>query len=117
MTIKRFAGIYRGRNRAVAHNGYVYTVATDPTAADNITEQTRRTLAVIETNLNEAGSDKTRILQATIYLTDISAKAAMDAVWCDWIGPDQANWPQRACVGTALADDHMIEIVVTAALA
>ena len=116
MAIQRIAGKSRGRSRAVVHNGYVYTVATDNTGSETIAEQTRRTLAVIEANLIEAGSDKTRILQATIYLTDMSAKAAMDEAWCDWIGPDEGNWPQCACVGAALAEDHQIEVVVTAAL-
>ena len=116
MTIKRLHGTARGRCRATVHGGLVYAVATDPGNAEGITAQTRNTLAALEATLEEAGSDKTRILQATVYLRDMSAKAEMDAVWCDWIGPED-NWPQRACIGTDLAGEDLVEIVVTATLA
>ncbi|MDH3919559.1 MAG: Rid family hydrolase, partial [Rhodospirillales bacterium] len=66
--------------------------------------------------LLEAGSDKSRLLQATVYLRDMSMKADMDAVWCAWVG-DEENWPERACVGADLAGEDLVEIVVTAALA
>jgi enamine deaminase RidA (YjgF/YER057c/UK114 family) len=73
-------------------------------------------LAALDKNLEDAGSDKTRLLQATVYLNDMATKADMDAVWCDWIG-DSENWPQRACVGADLAGDDLVEIVVTATVA
>ncbi len=113
MTITRVHGESRGRCRAVAHGGYVYAVATHESSATTIEEQTANALAVLEKNLSDAGSGKDRILQATVYLRDMSTKAAMDEVWCEWIGPEE-NWPQRACVGTDLAGDDLIEIVVTA---
>lgn len=113
MTIKRISGQARGRCRAVAHGGLVYAVATDMSSATGIAEQTRRTLEALEKNLVDAGSGKSGILQATVYLRDMSVKAEMDAVWCDWIG-DAENWPQRACVGADLAGDDLVEIVVTA---
>ena len=72
-------------------------------------------LYALEKNLIDAGSGKSGLLQVTVYLTDMSMKAEMDAVWCDWIG-DEGNWPQRACVGVDLAGDDLIEIVATAAL-
>jgi enamine deaminase RidA (YjgF/YER057c/UK114 family) len=116
MTITRIAGTSRGRSRAVAHNGLVYAVATDTTSAADIAEQTRQTLLALDKTLKDAGSDKTRLLQATVYLKDMATKAEMDAVWCDWIG-GQENWPQRACVGADLAGEDLIEIVVTATVA
>lgn len=115
MTIKRLQGTARGRCRATVHGGLVYAVATDLDNAEGIAAQTRNTLAALDATLEEAGSDKTRILQATVYLRDMATKAAMDEVWCDWIGPEE-NWPQRACVGADLAGDDLVEIVVTAAL-
>lgn len=115
MTIKRYPGSSKGRCRAVTHGGLVYAVATDTTSAANIAEQTRLTLQALEQTLLDAGSDKGRILQATVYLRDLSMKAEMDQVWCAWIGGEE-NWPQRACVGTDLAGDDLIEIVVTAAV-
>ena len=115
MTIKRLAGSARGRCRAVVHGGLVYAVATDTTSAVGIAEQTRRTLQTLEQTLIDAGSGKSSLLQATVYLRDMAMKADMDEVWCDWIG-DETNWPQRACVGADLAGNDLIEIVVTAAL-
>ena len=115
MTIERFPGGARGRCRAVRHGGYVYAVATDLSEAASVEEQTRNTLETLEQTLKDAGSDKTRLLQATVYLRDMSTKAEMDEVWCEWIGPEE-NWPQRACVGTDLAGGDLVEIVVTAAV-
>ncbi len=115
MTIKRFHGKSKGRCRAVAHGGVVYAVATDTTSADGISEQTRLTLETLEKLLSETGSGKSGLLQATVYLRDMSTKPAMDAVWREWVGSEE-HWPQRACVGADLAGDDLIEIVVTAAL-
>ena len=115
MTIKRIAGTSKGRSRAVVHGGLVYTVETDQSAAGSVAEQTRLTLAAIDDNLRDAGTDKSRLIQATVYLRDMATKDEMDAVWCDWIGGAD-NWPQRACVGTDLAGADLVEIVVVAAL-
>jgi enamine deaminase RidA (YjgF/YER057c/UK114 family) len=113
MTIERFSGPSRGRCRAVSHNGLVYAVATDTTGSPTLAEQTRRTLEALEQNLIDAGSGKSGLLQVTVYLRDMSGKPEMDAVWCDWVVPEE-NWPQRACVGADLAGDDMVEIVATA---
>ena len=109
--IERTPGQGRGRCRVVAHGGLVWTVATGPGAT--VAEQTKSTLAQLEANLREAGTDKARILEATVYLTDMATKAEMDAVWCGWIPDD--GWPCRACVGTNLAPGDLVEIKLTAA--
>ncbi|MDH3699811.1 MAG: RidA family protein [Alphaproteobacteria bacterium] len=113
MTIDRWQGSAKGRNRAVRHNGIVYTVATAPGA--DIQAQTRATLDAIDKNLADAGSDKTRLISVQIFLADMTQKDGMDSVWNDWIGAEWQNWPQRACVGAPLAGDTLVEIVVTAA--
>jgi enamine deaminase RidA (YjgF/YER057c/UK114 family) len=113
MTIQRWKGGAAGRNRAVRHAGIVYTVATAP--GPDIQAQTRKSLEIIENNLNEAGSDKTRMISVQIFLADMSQKDAMDEVWNAWIGPDWQTWPQRACVGAPLAGSTLVEIVVKAA--
>lgn len=112
MTIERFAGDARGRSRAVAHEGRIYTVATAADTSQDLAGQTEQTLAAIDRNLADCGADRTRILSATVYLVDITRKAEMDAAWNAWIGPD--NWPQRACVGAALHGDTLVEITVVA---
>lgn len=110
----RYPAGRKGRCSAVAHNGYVYAVATDTSSASGIAEQTQRALAELDQALETAGSGKAGLLQATVYLSNIADKAEMDEIWCDWIG-DESNWPQRACIGVDLAGDDLIEIVVIAA--
>jgi enamine deaminase RidA (YjgF/YER057c/UK114 family) len=112
MNIQRFPGSAAGRSRAVAFDNLVFTVAT-ATGSPSLQEQTRQVLARIDQNLADAGTDKTRLLSATVYLADISRKAEMDEVWNEWIGPE--NWPQRACVQAGLAPGVLVEITVIAA--
>ena len=109
LPIERWRGDARGRCRATAWGELVFTVGTAPGAS--LAEQTRATLAAIDANLADAGSDRSRLLSATVYLTDIGGKAEMDAVWCEWIGGPE-NWPQRACVQAALAPGTLVEITV-----
>ena len=110
--IERITGRAIGRCRAVAHDGLVWCVATAQGKGTSVAEQTAATLEILDANLADAGTDKSRILEAVVYLTDMAAKAEMDAVWCDWI-PEGA-WPCRACVGAALAPGDLVEIKVTA---
>lgn len=115
MTIERLSGSARGRSRATIHDGLVYTVATAADSSQDLAGQTEQTLAALDKNLADAGTDKTQILSATVYVVDIAKKDEMDAVWCDWIGPAE-NWPQRACVCTGLAGNTLVEITIVAAL-
>ena len=115
MSIERLAGVARGRSRASIYEGRVYTVATAPDTSQDLAGQTAQTLAALDQHLADAGTDKSRILTATVYVVDIDKKEAMDAVWCDWIGPAE-NWPQRAGVCTGLAGDTLVEITLVAAL-
>jgi enamine deaminase RidA (YjgF/YER057c/UK114 family) len=103
-------------SQAVVHGDTVYVagqVATD-TAAD-MAGQTRQVLASIDRLLAAAGTDKSRILTATIYIADMGAFAAMNTVWDAWV-PAGAT-PARATVEVRLATPaYLIEIAVTAAL-
>ena len=77
-------------------------------------EQTKDILAQIEDTLAQAGSDKTKILSATIYLADISTFSQMNAVWDAWVS--QGNTPARATVEAKLAaPEYTVEIVMVAA--
>lgn len=115
MPISRIHGPAIGRSLVSVHAGLVYAVSYDPRSADGITAQTKNALEFLDENLAKAGSSKSVFLQATVYLSDMSMKAQMDEVWCEWIGPKD-NWPQRACVGADLGDNiTLIEIVVIAA--
>lgn len=87
-------------------------VAADPAA--DVTGQTASVLAQIDALLAEIGSDKTRILSATIYLRDIGDFAAMNAVWDAWV--PQGHTPARATVEAKLAAPaYKVEIQVVAA--
>ncbi len=101
----------------VIHNGVAYLsgqVPNDPQA--DITQQAREVLEKIDALLAKAGSDKSRLLRADIFLTDMADFAAMNAVWEAWVVPGQP--PSRATVQAALArPEWKIEIVVMAAVA
>jgi len=86
-------------------------VADDPKA--NMAGQTRQVLASIERLLAEVGSDKSRILSATIYLPDMADFPTLNAVWEQWVIPGQT--PARATVEAALAHpDYKVEIQIVA---
>ena len=114
MTIKRLHAGPR-MSQVVIHNGVAYLagqVARDPDK--DVTEQTRQVLASIDSLLAEAGSDKTRILSATIYLADMADFGAMNAVWDAWV--PSGSTPARATVEASLATEkYQVEIMVTAA--
>ena len=99
----------------VVHNDTIYLAGqiADDDSAD-ITGQTQQVLSAIDALLARAGSDKSKILRAQIYLVDLGDFAAMNAVWETWVLPGQT--PARATVQAALANPNWkIEIVVTAA--
>lgn len=101
-------------HRVVEYNGLVFVGGTtcDDESLD-MAGQTREILAKIDGYLQQAGSSKTKLLSATIFITDMNLKPEMDAVWKEWLAPE--SFPVRATVGVAdLGGDTRIEIVVTA---
>ncbi|MCK0208903.1 RidA family protein [Starkeya koreensis] len=96
-------------------NGSVVYLAGQVAKGGTVTAQTEAVLASIDELLAKAGTDKTRLLTATIYLADISTFAEMNAVWDKWVSP--GNTPARATVQALLATpDYKVEIVVSAAI-
>ena len=102
-------------SQAVIHGNTVYLagqVADD--TAQGVAGQTQQVLAAIDKLLAEAGSDKTKILSATVYLPDIATFAAMNSVWDQWVAKDHP--PARATVEAKLASpSYKVEIQVVAA--
>ena len=100
--------------RAVEYHNFIYTagvVPKDPEA--DINAQTKDVLAQIDALLERHGTDNTRLLQAQIWLKHMDDRAAMNAVWSNWLPPGLA--PARACVEAVLADPRwLVEIMVTA---
>ena len=83
--------------------------------ADGVAGQTAQILAKIDARLAEAGSDKSKLLSATLWITDMRYFNEMNKVWDAWISPGDA--PCRACVEAPLAaPQYQVEIMVIAAL-
>ena len=113
MQIQRH-GSTRRYSDSVVHNGTVYLVEVPSNLDADITGQTENLLASIERLLAQAGSDKSRLLMATIYLADMADYSAMNKVWDAWLPEGSA--PARACVQARLANpEFRVEIVLTAA--
>ncbi len=115
MDIQRFETGQR-MSRAVIHNNTVYLcgqVAADASA--DISEQTRSTLKKIDDLLASVGSDRSRLLSATIYVRTMADFQAMNAVWDAWV--PQGLAPARACVQAEMArPELLVEISVIAAV-
>ena len=98
--------------RAVEYHGFIFTqgvVASD--TGQDIRGQTRDVLDQLDALLEQHGTDKTRLLQAQIWLKDIADRAALNEVWSAWLPEDGA--PARACVQAVLADPaYLVEIML-----
>ncbi|MBW4961062.1 RidA family protein [Sulfitobacter sp. CW3] len=102
-------------SQAVIHNNTVYLAGQVGTAGADIDTQTQDCLDAIDALLAEVGSDKSKMLQVIIWLSDMSDFAAMNAVYDAWVDP--ANLAVRACGEAKLATpEYRVEFIVTAAI-
>lgn len=103
-------------SKAVVHGNTVYLagiVANEP-KGKSVTDQSKDILAQIDGYLKQAGTDKSKLLSANIWITDMADFAEMNAVWDAWVSP--GNTPARATVEARLATpDYKVEIMVVAA--
>ena len=112
MTIERFTPGPR-MSQAVAHGGLVFTSGQVDAQANDVTEQTKNVLAKIDALLERAGSSRSRILSASVWLADIATFDEMNRVWEAWIDP--LHPPARATVEARLAGpEYKVEIAVVA---
>jgi enamine deaminase RidA (YjgF/YER057c/UK114 family) len=104
-------------SQAVIHGGTIYLAGqvSQNKRGASVTEQTKDILAAIDGLLKEAGSDKSKLLAAQIWLTDMKTFGEMNAVWDGWVIAGSA--PARATVQSPAlaADGYDVEIMVTAA--
>src|ERR1700730_8917133 len=115
MTIQRFDTDPRISQVGI-HGATVYLPAVDPhkAAGEPVRNQTQDVLSLIDSHLAKANSDKSKLLTATIYLTDMKTFTEMNAVWDGWVSA--GNNPARATVEAKLATPQFnVEIMVTAA--
>ena len=102
-------------SEAVCYNGVVWVAGQVGTPGAAVADQTRQCLAEVDRILAAAGTDKTRILSAQIWLADMGTFAEMNAVWDAWV--PQGHTPARATGEAKLAAPaYKVEIIVTAAL-
>ena len=115
MTIQRFE-VGPRMSQAVVHRGIAYLagIVADE-AVPSVGDQTRQILAKIDRLLAAVGSDKTHLLKASIWLTDIRRFDEMNAVWEAWVA--QGHTPARATVEARLAGPgYLVEVMVEAAV-
>ena len=102
-------------SNAVIHGNTVYLAGQVGEPGASVTAQTKAVLAEVDAALASAGTDKTKILQAIIWLADMNDFAEMNAVWDAWVSP--GNTPARATGEAKLATpDYKVEIIITAAI-
>jgi len=102
-------------SQIVIHNETIYLAGQVGNPGDGVTEQTKTCLEKVDSLLRDAGSDKTRILQTTIWLDNMNDFAKMNEVWDSWIG--SGNAPARACGESKLATpEFKVEVIVVAAI-
>ena len=115
MSIQRFETGPR-MSQVVVHGNTVYLagIVANKTAGESVTKQTQEILSIIDGYLARAGTDKSKLLSTTIYITDMKTFSEMNAVWDAWVSP--GNTPARATVEVKLAAPQFhVEIMVTAA--
>lgn len=101
-------------SQAVIHGNTVYLAGQVGNPSSDLAGQIREALALVDEKLAAAGTDKSRLLQVTVWLADISDFAEMNGIYEAWIDPD--NPPARACAEAKLATpDYLVEFIVTAA--
>lgn len=102
-------------SRVVVHKDIVYTLGVTDTTASDIRGQTAAVLAKVDAHLAEAGTSKSSLLSAQIWVRDIKNDfKGMNEVWCEWLDPE--NKPVRACTQAEMArPEILVEVMVTCA--
>ncbi len=102
-------------SEGVCYNGIIWVAGQVGKPGESVADQTRTCLAEVDRILGAAGTDKTRILSAQIWMADMADFASMNAVWDAWV--PQGHTPARATGEAKLATPaHLVEVIVTAAL-
>ena len=115
MAIQRFETGSR-LSKIVIHGDTVYLagLTADQAKGKSVTEQTKEILSLIDGYLAKCGTDKSKLLRANIWITDMKTFNEMNAVWDSWVSP--GNTPARATVEAKLAaPEYNVEIMVVAA--
>ena len=106
-------GVTRRWSDAVIYNGIAYFVEVADDPNQDVRGQITQILAQIDHRLSLFGSDRTRLLQVLIYLTDLRDGTILNEIWDSWVPSGHA--PARACVQAGLSPGYHVEMVITAA--
>lgn len=106
-------GVTRRWSDAVIHQGTAYFVEVADDPEPDIHGQVTQVLSQIDERLKLIGSNRTRLLQVLIYLSDLADGPALNVLWDAWVPAGHA--PARACIEAGLAPRYRVEMVVTAA--
>ena len=103
-------------SQVVVHGDTVHLCGVTPDPSGDITTQTRQVLERVDELLSRAGTDRSRLLTAQVWLRDMALFGQHNAAWNEWV--DQDNPPVRACVQSELWQHGLlVEVMVTAARA
>ena len=112
--IQRGPGNVPTRRWGSAYKDLVWALGMSDDYTLSAEEQAMRAYENLDKVLADLGTDKTKILSATVILGDINNKPVTDKIWANWIGDNPDHWPERSCHGVALHAGNEIEIRVVA---
>ncbi len=98
----------------VARGAQVFAVANASNAQADFAGQLTQTLQMLDQHLAHVGASRACLLSVQIFLSDLQDKKQLDLAWLQWIGDDEAAWPQRAVIGAQLDGGLLIEMVAVA---
>lgn len=107
-------GITRRWSDAVVYHNTIHFVEIADDSSQDMAGQVRQILGQIDQRLAQVGSDRTRLLQVLIYVSDIQATSVLNALWDEWVPEGHA--PARACVQVVMGKGYLVEMVITAAM-
>jgi enamine deaminase RidA (YjgF/YER057c/UK114 family) len=107
-------GVTRRWSDAVVYQGTAHVVEVADDATQDFHGQVRQVLNQLDHRLKQVGSDRRRLLQVLIYVTDLTHVPELNAQWEAWLPEGTA--PARACVQVVLSPGYLIELVATAAV-
>ncbi len=108
-------GVTRRWSDAVVYGGVAHFVEVADDPSQDVAGQVTQILNQIDQRLSLVGSDRTRLLQVLIYLSDLNDIGTLNSLWDEWVPMGHA--PSRACVQAVIAKGYRVEMVITAAVA
>jgi enamine deaminase RidA (YjgF/YER057c/UK114 family) len=106
---------HKHRSDSVVWNGIVYVSGVLAQGGRDFAQQVRQVLEELDLRLQAAGTDKSNLLSATIFLADVNRDVAtLNPIWSDWLAP--GCLPARACVQATLQGEGLLEVTAIAAV-